>query len=83
VGLVVGGIIAALVLGTFAGIPSALQVSVVITLLVVLISGLELLLFIGWLSSGVRLGMLRKGYKFTRRDAALAEVELIEAAPIE
>ncbi|MHA2371838.1 MAG: hypothetical protein ACXAEB_02405 [Candidatus Thorarchaeota archaeon] len=83
VGLIVGGIIAALVLGTFAGIPSALQVSVVITLLVVLISGLELLLFIGWLSSGVRLGMLRKGYKFTRRDAALAEVELIEAAPIE
>ncbi|MHA1903059.1 MAG: hypothetical protein ACXABZ_00745 [Candidatus Thorarchaeota archaeon] len=79
VGLVVGGLIAALVLATFSGFPDALQVSLVITLLVILIAGLEVLLFIGWLSSGVRLGMLRKGLSFTRREAAIAEVEALEA----
>ncbi len=75
-GIVLGAIIAVYVLATFSGFPSALQVSGAITLLVILITGLEILNFIGWLSAGVRLGMLRSGFSFKKREELLEEASL-------
>lgn len=64
--LVLGAVIALIVLGTFTSFPTALQMASVITYLVILITGLEILLTIGWVISGVRLGMFKAGFRFRR-----------------
>ncbi len=74
--LVLGAVIALIVLGTFTSFPTALQMASVITYLVILITGLEILLAIGWVISGIRLGMFKSGFRFTR-----AEQALVAAAP--
>jgi hypothetical protein len=82
VGIAIGAIIALYAISVFSAFPTALEAASVITLLVILISSLEILLTIGWLAAGLRLGMFSAGFKFTRVDkAALAEPEY--AAPIQ
>ncbi len=71
--LVLGAVIALIVLGTFTSFPTALQMAAVITYLVILITGLEVLLTIGWVIAGIRLGMFKSGFKFTRVQQALPE----------
>ncbi|TFG11298.1 hypothetical protein EU537_12730 [Candidatus Thorarchaeota archaeon] len=75
-GIVFGALIAVYVLATFSGFPSALQVSGAITWLVILVTGLEILNFIGWLSAGARLGMLRSGFKFMKHEDLVKEASL-------
>ncbi len=65
-GLALGVVIGLLVIATFSGFPSPLEISVMIRLLVTLVVGLEILCIISWLLAGVRLGMLREGFSFTR-----------------
>ncbi len=74
-GIALGAIIALYAISIFSAFPTALQAASVITLLVILISGLEILLAIGWLFAGIRLGMLKSGFKFTRIDKALMDEE--------
>ncbi|MFW9919898.1 MAG: hypothetical protein ACFFED_09880 [Candidatus Thorarchaeota archaeon] len=74
--LVFGAIIAIVVLGTFSSTSvTALETAAVITWLVILISGLEVLLTLGWIIAGVRLGMFKAGFKFRRAEDAIAQVE--------
>ncbi len=78
VSLVFGAIIAIVVLGTFSSTAvTALETAAVITWLVILISGLEILLALGWIIAGIRLHMFSAGFKFTRAEEALAEVEYV------
>ena len=67
-GIAFGAFVAIIVMSTFSGFPTALEIAGVITLLVVLITGLEILMLIGWFSAGVRLGLVTKGFSFTRYD---------------
>lgn len=66
VGIVAGAVIAVIALATFSGFPDAFQVSFVITMLVILVVGVETLSIIGWLIAGVRLGLFTEGWKFDR-----------------
>lgn len=65
-GIILGSIVAVIVLGTFSGFPSTTEIAFVITLLVTLVVGLEILNLLSWLIIGVRLGMLKGGWRFTR-----------------
>ncbi|MFW9848533.1 MAG: hypothetical protein ACFFF4_05300 [Candidatus Thorarchaeota archaeon] len=78
-GIAIGAIIALYAISVFSAFPTALQAANVITLLVILISGLEILLSIGWLFAGIRLGMLKSGFKFTRVDKTLMAEEAFVA----
>ncbi|MHA2353946.1 MAG: hypothetical protein ACXADC_02130 [Candidatus Thorarchaeota archaeon] len=71
IGLALGAVIGVGVLATFSGFPSALEVAFMIRLLVTLVVGLEILCIISWLVAGVRLGMLREGFSFTRLERRL------------
>ncbi len=76
ISLVFGAIIAIVVLGTFSSTAvTALETAAVITWLVILIAGLEVLLTLGWIIAGVRLGMFKSGFSFTRAEEAIAEIE--------
>lgn len=78
VSLVFGTIIAMVVLGTFSSTAvTALETANVITWLVILIGGLEVLLTLGWIIAGARLGMFKSGFSFRRGAQALAEVEYV------
>ena len=55
VGIGMGALIGIVVLGTFSGFPTPLEVGSTITLLVFLIGSLEILALIGWVSAGLRL----------------------------
>ncbi len=81
-GMVLGGIIALIVFGTFSSFQTtALEMAGVITLMVVLIAGLEILLSIGWLMAGVRLGMVKAGFRFTRvKDEVIPKATEYETA---
>lgn len=70
--LVLGAGIALIVLGTFTSFPTALQMASVISYLVILIAGLEILLTIGWIVSGIRLGMFKSGFGFRRAPKEIA-----------
>ena len=65
-GLVAAGIVMVLVLIVFAGIPSPTQIALMISIMVTFVVSNEILSIIGWLSAGIRLGMLREGFKFTK-----------------
>ncbi len=64
-GLVLGAITALYTFYVFAGFPSPLQIAGVITVLVALVVGLEILNLISWLSAGIRLGFLTGGFRFS------------------
>ncbi|MBS3794849.1 MAG: hypothetical protein KGY80_08130 [Candidatus Thorarchaeota archaeon] len=62
VGLGFGALLAAGGMWVFSGFPSNILVGQVMTLLVTLILGLELLCVVSWLIAGIRLGMLTTGF---------------------
>ncbi len=63
-GLFIGAVVALYVFAVFAGFPTPLDVANVITVVLTLIIGLEVLSLITWLSAGIRLGFLRGGFKY-------------------
>ncbi len=63
-GLAMGVVAGAIIMGTFSGFPSAGEIAIVITLLVTLVVGLEILNLLSWIIIGTRLGMLKKGWKY-------------------
>ena len=65
-GLVSAAIVMVLVLVVFAGIPSPTQIALMISIMVTFVVSNEVLAIIGWLLAGIRLGMLREGFKFTK-----------------
>ncbi len=67
VGLVVGALVAIYTFAVFSGFPSPIDVARVITLVITLIVSLEILSLITWLSAGIRLGLLRGGFKYAKK----------------
>ncbi|MFW9891744.1 MAG: hypothetical protein ACFFFO_06060 [Candidatus Thorarchaeota archaeon] len=66
VALVIAAIVVILVLVVFAGMPSASQIAMTISLMVTFVVGTEILSIIGWAIAGIRLGMLRQGFSLTK-----------------
>jgi len=58
-GLLAAGIVVLLVLITFAGMPTAGQIALMVSLMVTFVVSLEILSIIGWFVAGFRLGMLK------------------------
>ncbi len=50
----------------FAGIPSPDQIALMVSIMVIFVVGGEILSIVGWFIAGIRLNMLRKGFKFTK-----------------
>ncbi len=67
VGILLGIIIAIITLYVFSQFPNPQDIAAVLTLLVTLIVGLEILNFFSWMIIGIRLGMLRQGWKYERK----------------
>jgi hypothetical protein len=63
VGLVAGLLVAMFSFAVFSGSPSAADISVAITLLVMLMVSIETTCIITWVSAGVRLKLIMQGYK--------------------
>ncbi|MHA2262634.1 MAG: hypothetical protein ACXAEN_09620 [Candidatus Thorarchaeota archaeon] len=83
VGIAFGTIVALIVMGSFSQIDLDPAVAaVVITLLVALVVGLEILGLISWLITGVRLGMLRSGWRYLSAEEAARKAEAL-LAPVE
>jgi hypothetical protein len=72
-GMAIGAIVMVIVLGTFAqySIEPA-DIANVITLLVTFVVGLEILLDIGWLIGGIRLGHFKEGFRLMSMEEAVA-----------
>lgn len=75
VGVLLGAITAVVVLGVFSVFPSIFEIATVLTLLVALVVSLEILFTISWFIAGVRLGMLKDGFRFVSRKAASIEAQ--------
>ena len=73
VSVLLGAITAIVVLGVFSVFPSIFDIASVLTILVALVVSLEILLAATWFIAGVRLGMLKSGFKFVSREAAAME----------
>ncbi|MFW9956921.1 MAG: hypothetical protein ACFFCT_02530 [Candidatus Odinarchaeota archaeon] len=58
--------VAIMVLVYFSGIPSAEDIALVISVLVTFVVGTEILSIAGWLIAGIRLGLLKQGFRFQR-----------------
>ena len=66
-GMFFGAIVAIVAFSTFSVLnPDATSISFAITLMISLIVSLEILQLIGWMSAGIRLGLVRGGFKFSR-----------------
>ena len=65
-GVVFAAVMVVLVLVFFSGIPDANQIAFVVSLMVTFVVGSELLSIAGWLIAGIRLGMLKEGFKFRK-----------------
>jgi hypothetical protein len=69
ISLIIGGVIALFAFGIFTDITAGpAQIALVITLLITLVTSLEILCFITWLITGIRLNMLKGGFKFSKPD---------------
>lgn len=64
--LVMGVIMVLFVLFYFAGLPSPNEIALVISIMVIFVVGSEILSIISWTISGIRLGLLKQGFKFQR-----------------
>ena len=73
IGVLLGAITAIVVLGVFSVFPSIFDIASVLTILVALIVSLEILLAATWFIAGVRLVMLKNGFRFVSREAAALE----------
>ena len=65
-GLAFAALMAILVLTNFSGIPGPEQIAFVVSMMVTFVVGTEILSLLGWLIAGIRLGMLREGFRFRR-----------------
>ena len=65
-GLAAAAVVIILVLIVFAGIPSPTEIAIMISIMVTFVVSSEVLSIMGWLLAGIRLGMLREGFKFTK-----------------
>ncbi|MCF2137958.1 MAG: hypothetical protein K9W43_12060 [Candidatus Thorarchaeota archaeon] len=63
-GLIIGAGIALYAFALFSGFPTPLEVASVITIVLTLVVGLEILNLITWLSAGIRLGLMKGGFKY-------------------
>ncbi|MGM0687347.1 MAG: hypothetical protein ACQET3_10290, partial [Promethearchaeati archaeon] len=70
VGMVFGVVLIVAGMWVFSGFPTNILVGQVITLLVTLIVGLELLCILSWLIAGIRLGMLTSGFAIGEQKTA-------------
>ena len=75
IGLLLGVVIAIAVLGVFSLFPGITDIANVLTVLVALAVSLEILFIISWVISGIRLGMLKDGFRFVSREAAALEAQ--------
>jgi hypothetical protein len=71
ISLIVGAVVALISFVIFTGFPDPLQIAFVITILITLVTSLEICSFLSWLIAGIRLNMIKGGFKFlkTRREA--------------
>jgi hypothetical protein len=67
-GLAAAAVVVVLVLVVFAGIPSPSQIATMVSIMVTFVVGGEILSSLGWFIAGIRLGMLKQGFKFTKLD---------------
>ncbi|MGD9396968.1 MAG: hypothetical protein PVJ05_11110 [Candidatus Thorarchaeota archaeon] len=65
-GLVAAAVVLILMMIVFAGIPSPEEIALTVSIMVAFVVGTEILSSLGWLISGIRLGMLRGSFRFTR-----------------
>ncbi len=65
-GLGFAAVMAILVLTNFSGIPGPDQIAFVVSMMVTFVIGTEILSLLGWLIAGIRLGMLKEGFRFRR-----------------
>ena len=64
--LIMGAIMIVFVLIFFSGLPSTNEIALVVSVMVIFIVGSELLSMIGWFIAGVRLGLLKEGFRIQR-----------------
>ncbi|MGQ4911718.1 MAG: hypothetical protein ACP6KW_06055 [Candidatus Thorarchaeota archaeon] len=63
-GVIFAAIMLVLVLTFFGGLPDAIQIGFVVSMMVTFVVGAEILSAIGWLIAGFRLGMMKQGFGF-------------------
>ncbi|TFF95328.1 hypothetical protein EU546_03495 [Candidatus Thorarchaeota archaeon] len=66
VGLAFAAVMVILVLVNFSGLPGPEEIAFTVSMMVTFVVGTEILSLLGWLISGIRLGMLKEGFSFTR-----------------
>jgi hypothetical protein len=82
ISLAIGAIVALIAFAIFTDISAGpAQISLVITLLITLVTSLEILCFITWLITGIRLNMLKGGFKFSKLEYKEAELGITTAEP--
>ena len=64
--LIFGAFVAMVVLFYFSGLPNPDEIALVVSLLVAFVVSAEILSIISWLIAGLRLGMLKEGFRFSR-----------------
>ena len=64
--LVMAAIMILVVLYFFAGMPTILEIAFVISIMVTFVVGSEILSILSWFIAGVRLGLLKEGFRFQR-----------------
>ncbi|MFW9964171.1 MAG: hypothetical protein ACFFCX_11440 [Candidatus Sifarchaeia archaeon] len=67
-GLLAVAAVVILVMIVFAGMPTPSQIALMISIMVTFVVSTEIFSIINWLIAGVRLGLLREGFKFARQE---------------
>jgi hypothetical protein len=65
-GLAAASVVLLLMVIVFAGIPTPELIALMVSLMVTFVVSTEVLQSLGWLISGIRLGMLKAGFRFSR-----------------
>jgi len=65
-GLVAAGVVVVLVLIFFAGMPSPSDIALIISVMVTFVVSTEVLSIVGWFVAGIRLGMLKQGFRLSK-----------------
>ena len=63
---IMGVVMMVFVLIYFSGLPSSVEIALVISIMVTFIVGSEILSILSWFIAGARLGLLKQGFKFQR-----------------
>ncbi|MCK5390010.1 MAG: hypothetical protein KAJ36_05950, partial [Candidatus Thorarchaeota archaeon] len=64
--LAMAAIMIIIVLGFFAGMPSSTEIAFVVSIMVTFVVGSELLSIVSWFIAGIRLGLLKEGFRIQR-----------------